>query len=433
MHGQELWRTDGTTAGTQLVMDIYTGFNSSSPQGFTVFDGWLYFAAEDAAHGQELWRTDGTAAHTTRLTDINPGANDAILEWFAATADYLFFTADDGSGSGGAGSGADLWRWDGNALSRGDDLNPIGYENPQDLKVMDGAVYFAATDGTSGYELWRADGLTTTMLADIYPGIGASGPDELTAAGHQLFFRALDPTGGFELWVTDGTPGGTQRVADLYPGPVGSLPTGLTAVGDVVVFAAAQPATGYELWQSDGTPGGTTLVADAAPGAENFNPEQMIVVGGSLYFTADTAAVGRELWSLPLSTDLRVGGVGGPNPALTSVPVTYTLTITNVGDTLATGVTLTDTLPASFTAGAGAASQGGCSGSGPVICALGNLSAGASATVTITALPTLVGIYTNTVTIGTYVLDVQPANNSAAITLTVNQGTRYVFLPLAVR
>ena len=49
----------------------------ANPQGFTVFNGQLYFFAATAAAGSEPWRTDGDAANIP--ADINPGAADRDL------------------------------------------------------------------------------------------------------------------------------------------------------------------------------------------------------------------------------------------------------------------------------------------------------------------------------------------------------------------
>ena len=72
-HGTELWVTDGTAAGTQLLKDINPGAGYSFPENFTVLGDKLIFTADDGTHGTELWATDGTAAGTVLLADINPG------------------------------------------------------------------------------------------------------------------------------------------------------------------------------------------------------------------------------------------------------------------------------------------------------------------------------------------------------------------------
>src|SRR5207244_3151648 len=61
-HGDELWRSDGTAAGTYLLKDIRPGIGKSAPRSFTAVGGALFFAANDGADGFELWKTDGSAA-----------------------------------------------------------------------------------------------------------------------------------------------------------------------------------------------------------------------------------------------------------------------------------------------------------------------------------------------------------------------------------
>jgi ELWxxDGT repeat protein len=65
--GIELWRSDGTEAGTLLLKDINPGAADSFPAGFFNWNGTVYFSADDRLAGRELWKTDGTAAGTVRV------------------------------------------------------------------------------------------------------------------------------------------------------------------------------------------------------------------------------------------------------------------------------------------------------------------------------------------------------------------------------
>src|SRR6185503_14717569 len=71
-HGAELWRTNGTPAGTRLVKDINHGAGNSLPANMTGLGPKLIFTADDGKHGLEVWRSDGTATGTILLKDVNP-------------------------------------------------------------------------------------------------------------------------------------------------------------------------------------------------------------------------------------------------------------------------------------------------------------------------------------------------------------------------
>ena len=65
----------------QLVADInalQSDDASSSPEYFVQLGDVAYFTAETPAAGRELWRSDGTAAGTFMVKDINAGAGDAF-------------------------------------------------------------------------------------------------------------------------------------------------------------------------------------------------------------------------------------------------------------------------------------------------------------------------------------------------------------------
>src|SRR6185503_18010682 len=74
--GDELWKTDGTTAGTVLLKDIVPGSPDSFPSHLTDVGATLFFAAFDTTNGTELWKSDGTSGGTTVVKDIWPGGSD---------------------------------------------------------------------------------------------------------------------------------------------------------------------------------------------------------------------------------------------------------------------------------------------------------------------------------------------------------------------
>ena len=72
--GFEIWRTDGTVEGTNLVKDIYPGAASSSPHNLKSINGKLYFTANDGINGYELWQSDGSEEGTNRISNFSATA-----------------------------------------------------------------------------------------------------------------------------------------------------------------------------------------------------------------------------------------------------------------------------------------------------------------------------------------------------------------------
>src|SRR5207302_1934197 len=117
--------------------------------------------------------------------------------------------------------------------------------------------------------LWIADSTlgNAMLLKDIDP---TPGEDSLIASplviGSTMYFRATDGTHGEELWKTDGTANGTQMVRDIVHGSGSSSPDQLTNVGGTLYITATDSDFQSGLWKSDGTPSGTKFVSNGAVG-----------------------------------------------------------------------------------------------------------------------------------------------------------------------
>lgn len=95
-YGAELWITDGVAggAGTHIVKDINTGSGvGSNPANLTVYNGKLYFTANNGTNGTELWVSDGTDAGTTMVADIYPGGNSSSISGLTLYNNELYFGA----------------------------------------------------------------------------------------------------------------------------------------------------------------------------------------------------------------------------------------------------------------------------------------------------------------------------------------------------
>jgi ELWxxDGT repeat protein len=353
--GAELWRSDGTAAGTVQVSDLQPGSGGSTPRELTVAGGQLFFAANDGVRGLEPWRLSGPGASPVLLRDINDGPSGSAVSHLTALGNTVFFSAND------AVHGQELWKAEATDGGPGGgavlvkDLSPMD-STPEELISFGGRLYFNADEGLpSGRELWTSDGTAggTQLVKDIWYKLADSSPSELGVAGSRLFFTADDGVRGRELWTSDGTAGGTRMVKELYAGaniegPKGlvtsgsrvffqrrqedggsdelwtsdgtdagtlplkrfrpmaagqegeELPSDRKGVGGTLYFAANDGASGIELWKSDGTPEGTVQVMDIAPGAAGSRPRGFTRVGLKLYFVAWDPTHGDELWSMDL-------------------------------------------------------------------------------------------------------------------------------------
>jgi ELWxxDGT repeat protein len=321
----ELWKTDGTTAGTALVRDIRPGSLGSSPSNLVNVNGKLAFTANDGISGYQLWRSDGTAGGTVRLTNV-PGFSPGQL---TSTGPNLFFTANQ------TGLGQELWisttGLTGVSLMK--DIRPgSSGSNPSNLTNVGGALFFRANDGTNGDELWKSNGISsgTVIVSDIRPGSNSSSPHDLANVNGTLFFGTNDGTSGDELWKSNGTSATTAPVKDISPGASSSTPHNLTSIGTTLLFAANDGTTGVELWKSDGTSTGTTIAANINAGANSSNPSMLTNVSGTLFFAATDGSTNPEVWKSD-GTGMGTGIVAALGTTSSAVSL---LNFTNVGGSL---------------------------------------------------------------------------------------------------
>ena len=330
INGRELWKSDGTEAGTVMVKNIRAGSSSSSPGMLTAVGNILYFTAYDNVNGRELWKSDGTEAGTVLVKDIRTGRDEeedeplgGSLDELIAVGSTLYFSADDGT------HGDELWKSNGTSettvmvkdIYTGDcDGSPCS-GNPDNMSAVGNTLYFTANTLLEGDELWKSDGTEagTVLVMDIGLESTGSDPNKLTAVGNTLYFSA-NTASGRELWKSNGTSETTVRVS-------GITPSNLTAVGNTLFFTAHEDVNGTELWKSNGTEAGTVMVKDIATGDCGGSPcssapEYLTSVGNTLYFSAFEEVNGGELWKSDgtaegtvIVKDIWVGSDNGSYPA----------------------------------------------------------------------------------------------------------------------
>lgn len=276
-HGYELWRTDGTAAGTYRLTDICAGACDSGAAALGLFQHGIYLIANDGEHGAALWRTDGTPGHEERVTGVCDGACLTGLQYSLPWHGALWFLVP------GPRHTPALWTSD---LTAGGtravanlctDLAVCGFGASSEaflggpdpsgqgllLWVYTDAQYLLRTDGTAQGTalLHRFHGPSAAQSRRAATAVRRGSVRQEATAGSPLFF--LD---GSDLWTTDGTPAGTHFVRSLA-GLVSSLGTLQSAeVVDGVWYGIFT----YGEWlRSDGTADGTIVLAHVPDG---FNP-----------------------------------------------------------------------------------------------------------------------------------------------------------------
>ena len=194
--------SDGS--GIDLVKDISNPGNSF-PKGLTNVNGTLYFAARDGA-GEELWRSDGTGAGTMQVKDINPGPAHSFPAELRSIGGTLYFEASDLT------TGRERWRSDGTAAATvpiedieagvGDSVQPAG---GAPAVGAGSTVYFPAFQTGTGYELWKyVDTVPPTVTIDSGPAAGST----ITTGSPSFGFSSDDLPASFEcrLYPSGSTP-----------------------------------------------------------------------------------------------------------------------------------------------------------------------------------------------------------------------------------
>jgi ELWxxDGT repeat protein len=306
--GRELWRTDGTAAGTQLFMDIGEYSKEGNPRNLTLFNSMIFFVANDGINGDQIWKTDGTTEGTVMVTNLDRADPTDLIVCNGA----IYFSGVS------EGFGRELWKTDGTtsgtALVKdiysgsGSSIIPGSSSSGPFFAVFNNKLYFYATDGINGFELWESDGTAagTNLLLDIYPGsVSSVGNKKMVVFNGELYFAANSPSNGIELWKSDGTVAGTQLLQDIHL-TASSNPSELTVSGGILYFSADDGINGTELWHTDGTQSGTVLVKDLEAGASGSGPVHLFDFNGSLIFNASALGSGYELYK----SDGTVSGTG---------------------------------------------------------------------------------------------------------------------------
>jgi len=313
LNEDELWSSDGTASGTQKIKAINSTGSSANMSGFTQFNSKVYFQADDGVSGAELWVTDGTADGTFMLKDINASegsypsdlqVTQSKLQFQARDGNGTEIWETDGTPDGTV-IVKDI------SGSNSVPLTAPSLKLPKNL--MGGYVFikvkaktfFQASDASHGSELWVMDGTnvgTAHLVRDINPKGDALDSNDspflnttFYSMGSKIYFRATDGKHGYELWSSDGTSNGTQMVKDINPKGDGIIFAGISSTvfnSKLYLWAIDGHNQFGSLWVTDGTPAGTQAVKVASGYDYSHQP---IIFRSALYMTVSDGKHGIQL------------------------------------------------------------------------------------------------------------------------------------------
>ncbi len=283
----QLWKTDGTEAGTLLVKVVEAG-TPTTFSDFTNVNGSLFFGLHSIANGAELWSSDGTDAGTVLVKQIHAGEWRSSLGYItSAGGSSILFAANDGPNT----HGSELWVSDGTGAGTSllKDINTTTVHSPRVLfnnltKVGD-YIIFNGTDTAHGSELWATNGTTagTGLIKDILPGTTGSNPQSFQVVNGTTAYFIADSAGKMrQLWKTDGTAAGTVLVKDFDS--LSMRPAALVGIFKNFVFLLMEGSTPAELWRSDGTDTGTHSIMQLQY-YDGSQPFKFAAGTGSIFFS----------------------------------------------------------------------------------------------------------------------------------------------------
>ncbi len=303
----QLWKSDGTTAGTGLLATMKVG-----SANYAILNNKIYFAGDNTNSSpikDQLWQTDGTVAGTVLVKTINPSGPAGIANLFVAGG-KLYFNASNGTNAD------QLWVSDGTTAGTAQLklINPTGRAVPSNFISYNLKVYFSADNGVDGEQLWESDGtvLGTLKVTQINaPGYGLS-PRSLINFNGKLFFSGLDAGTHYQLYATDGTALGTVKTKTDYSvvnGTLGFNPTSMAVHKNKLYLVGYDSITKFDqLWVSDGTTAGTVRVTASN---KALYPSRLYSFQNRIVMTAtDTINKSTQLWA----SDGTAAGTSCPKP-----------------------------------------------------------------------------------------------------------------------
>ncbi len=394
--------------------DLYIGGNLTAMGAVST----RYIARWD---GSQWYPLGGGVNNIVQAVAVDPSSGDVYAGgrfWRAGGVSANGIARWDGSQWHALGSGVSGWVYalavhplTGDLYVGGEFSSAGGITNTYGIARWDGSQWHPVGGDTAYVYALAFDSAGTLYAAGRFTVIGGVSANNIARWDGTQWH----PLGG---GLTDGYPYTEVRSLAVYGADV-------YATGSIHT-AGSLPVNGVARWdgsQWHALGGGITnpnLGGPAADGNILAVGEAGVYAGGMFIRAGHKPSNQIGLWRFPLP-DLILTQSDSPDPAAVGAPLTYTLRVRNGGLLDASGVVLTDTLPAAASFGTASASQGACAAAGgSVVCSLGALPVGQSAVVTLTVTPSADGVLTNTAVAASAQADMNPLDNRASAVTTVD-------------
>lgn len=377
-HKYELWETDGTPSGTNLVKEIIAEMGWSSGAKMWANSNGIFIelvTAESSNHQGKVhyFFSDGTLEGTQELSNnplrvlsgtrnkavgilnnhlvLNDHYNSKGFEWlktdgvspiqlisdnstapfssapssFFANGDKVSFIASDNF------YGIELWQTDGTTAGTNLKHNWVNYNthftngNIPYSSIIDflapvpDGYYFVHPTEQKLYKYNNVSESSTEVLSNVYTqaccGPNAAYTHSMAPFGNNLLFSNSDGT-GFEPWISDGTPSGTYMLTDANAGG-SSYPILFTQITNNLAYFLTEYPKAF--WKTDGTPSGTQIISYLSSSIYFDSQQKPKVRNGKAYFTGHDSSTGQyETWVVNVNSAQKL--LGQALPILSNAP-----------------------------------------------------------------------------------------------------------------
>jgi len=192
----ELWKSDGTGKGTNILKNLgafqlenlYSGLDPDTFYFTTVKDDGNY----ETLDPKQLWKTDGTTKGTQQLKNF--GAFQLDNFYSGLDPDTLYFTTVKDDGNYETPDPYQLWKTDG--TTKGTQLvQDLGEMSSFQQTSIGSDLYYTAKDAAHGLELWKLEGsndpLTLSAKEDVLLNSGNSNASALSSQDDSMLMYQM--------------------------------------------------------------------------------------------------------------------------------------------------------------------------------------------------------------------------------------------------